>query len=108
LAHIKKEGESLRQVLATSGSRFYLKEEEDLVEGLDEFADENAVDMYLLATRDTHLTHQYLKPVYRKTEAYHLSIPILNIYQDKKNACAGNCDHCHTSNYIIAAHTVCI
>lgn len=95
LSQIKKEGAILHKLIKATGVRYFLKEEDDLVEGLDEFSEDNPVDLFIFATRDSHLVHQYLKTVYRKTQANHNTIPLLNLYQAKKKPCAGNCSYCH-------------
>ncbi|WP_205503366.1 universal stress protein [Rufibacter psychrotolerans] len=93
LAEIKKQGAELNWVLGSNGN-CHMLEEEDMMEGLQEYAEQYPVDLFLIATRDTHLTHQYLNQTYRKTDACHTSIPLLNLYQAKKKRCAGNCTHC--------------
>jgi nucleotide-binding universal stress UspA family protein len=94
LASIKKHGEALHDSLGGKDNSFYLVEEEDMMEGLQEYAANHPVDLFILATRDTHLTHQYLQPVYRKTQACQLSIPLLNLFQENKKPCAGSCAFC--------------
>jgi nucleotide-binding universal stress UspA family protein len=94
LAAIKKTGGTLNASLGGKDTPMYLVEEEDMTEGLQDYAANNPVDLFILATRDTHLTHQYLQPVYRKTQGCQLSIPLLNLFQENKKPCAGNCAFC--------------
>lgn len=94
LAAIKKQGAALNDCLGGQHSAFYLVEEEDMMEGLQDYAARHPVDVFILAARDTHLPHQYLQPVYRKTLACQLSIPLLNLFQENKKPCAGSCAFC--------------
>ncbi|MFB9862752.1 universal stress protein [Rufibacter immobilis] len=93
LVEIKKQGAELNWVLG-SNCNCHMLEEEDMMEGLQEYAEQYPVDLFLIATRDTHLTQQYLNQTYRKTDACQTSIPLLNLYQAKKKPCAGSCSHC--------------
>ncbi|KAA3437131.1 universal stress protein [Rufibacter hautae] len=93
LAEIKKQGAELNWVLGNQGA-CHMLEEEDIIEGLEEYTEKYAVDLFLISTRDTHVTHQYLHQVYRKTDACQNSIPLLNLYQAKNNPCARTCTHC--------------
>jgi hypothetical protein len=94
LAGIKKQGAELPAYLGERNAPYYLLEEEDMMEGLQDYADRHPADLFILATRDTHLTHQYLQPAYRKTQACQTSIPVLNLFQEKKKPCAGTCAFC--------------
>jgi Universal stress protein family len=93
LASIKKQGTALRACLGPD-TPFQLVEEEDMMEGLQDHAAKHPVDLFILATRDTHLTQQYLQPAYRKTQACQISLPLLNLFQEKKKPCAGSCAFC--------------
>lgn len=93
-AGIKKAGSSLQQNLGASATEFYLIEEEDLIEGMQDFAESHPADLFVLATRDTHLAEHYFQPVFRKTNACQTFIPVLNLYQEKQNPCAGSCEFC--------------
>lgn len=95
LAGIKREGVELHGKLEQFGAPYYLLEEEYMIEGLEEYAGRAPVDLFLIATRDTHLSHQYLQPNYRKTQACQTSIPLLNLFQAKQKPCAGDCAYCH-------------
>jgi nucleotide-binding universal stress UspA family protein len=92
-AEIKKRGAELSWVLGNYGN-CHLLEEEDLMEGLEEYAALYPADMFLVATLDTHLTNQYLHQVYRKTAACQTSIPLLNLYQARNKPCTRTCTHC--------------
>lgn len=94
LTAIKKQGVALEVALGSQEASFCLVEEEDMIEGLQDYAGRQPVDLFVAATRDTHLTHQYLHSVYRKTQSCQLCIPLLNLFQEKKNPCAGSCVFC--------------
>jgi hypothetical protein len=94
LAGISKQGAALQACLGQPDAPYYLLEEEDMMEGLQDYADRHPADLFLFATRDTHLAHQYLQAVYRKTQACQVHIPLLNLFQDKKKPCAGSCAFC--------------
>ncbi len=98
LAEIKKEGLRLQQKFGIVSCGFKLIEDEDLIEGLQDYAEKNPVDLFILGTRDSHLAHQYFLPVYRKTNTCQTEIPLLNLYQEKNKPCAGNCLHCRVSD----------
>lgn len=91
---IKKEGDLLHRLITPAGTPYFLKEEDDLVKGLDEFRHDNPMDLFVVATRDTYLAHEYLKSDYPKALACHQTVPLLNLYQAKKKSCAGNCSFC--------------
>lgn len=93
LAEIKKKGAELNWVLNDTGTS-HMREEEDMMEGLQEYAEQYPVDVFLIATQDTHLLHQYLHQAYRKTDACQTHVPLLTLYQAKKKPCAGSCSHC--------------
>lgn len=95
LAEIKKEGLLLREFFGKEISGSLLIEEEDMIEGLEDFALNYPVDLFLVATRDSHLAGQYFQPVYRKTNSCQTVIPLANLYQEKMKPCAGNCNFCH-------------
>ncbi|QMU26662.1 universal stress protein [Adhaeribacter radiodurans] len=97
LAQIKKEGEVLHRLLASTGLRYYLREEEDTVKGVYAFTTENPVDIILFATRDTHLAHKYFSSFNQKNLSPNATVPLLNLYQELKKACAGNCRLCQES-----------
>ncbi|QNF33647.1 universal stress protein [Adhaeribacter swui] len=91
---IKKEGDLLHRYITPAGTPYFLKEEENLVKGLDEFIQDNPIDLFVVATRDTYLANQYLKSDYSQYLACNHTIPLLNLYQAKKKSCAGNCSFC--------------
>jgi len=95
LAEIKKSGAELHWILKNTQAKYIFIEEEDMIEGLEDYAQHNPVDLFILATKDSHLTHHYFQPSYLKTQSCQTAIPLLNLYQEKKKACAGNCSFCH-------------
>jgi hypothetical protein len=70
-------------------------EEEDMMEGLNDFAEQHPVDLFLISTQDSHLVQQYFEPAYQKTQSCQTYVPLLNLYQQKTKPCAGSCAYCH-------------
>jgi K+-sensing histidine kinase KdpD len=99
-AHILHKGEELAAQLSCK-TRLHLIEEEDLLEGMNDFAEKHRADLFVLATQDTHLLQQYFQQNYRKTQAYHTRIPLLNLYQERHAPCSASCTFCHSD----APHT---
>lgn len=73
---------------------FRLLEEEDVLEGISEFAELAAADMLILATQDNFLMERLFSSNYMKTMAYHTRIPLLTYRQVKKKPCSGCCANC--------------
>ena len=71
-----------------------LLEEEDVLEGISEFAEIACADMLILATQDNFLMERLFSSNYMKTLAYHTRIPLLTFRQQKKKPCAGCCLNC--------------
>jgi hypothetical protein len=94
VAGFSKQGAVLQASLDDTSAPYHLVEEEDMMEGLQDYAGSHPADLFILATRDTHLAHHYLQPFYRKTQACQLSIPLLNLFQENKKPCAGSCAFC--------------
>ena len=94
VAGFSKQGAILQASLDETSAPYHLVEEEDMMEGLQDYADSHPADLFILATRDTHLARHYLQPFYRKTQACQLSIPLLNLFQENKKPCAGSCAFC--------------
>lgn len=73
---------------------FHLVEEEDMLEGISDFAEQKEADLLVLATQDDYLLqHLYAKP-YFKTMAYQTMVPLLRFYQQKTKPCSGACANC--------------
>jgi nucleotide-binding universal stress UspA family protein len=73
---------------------FHLVEEEDMLEGISDFAEQQEADLLVLATQDDYLLqHLYAKP-YFKTMAYQTVVPLLRFYQQKTKPCSGSCANC--------------
>ncbi|GAB2532127.1 universal stress protein [Rufibacter soli] len=94
LCQFQKTAASLKTQFPEAPMSVVFQEEEDLLEGLNDFAEVHAPDLFVMATRDTHLVHEYFSGHYRKTRAYHLNTPFLNLYQARITACSGSCLHC--------------
>lgn len=98
LAFLKQQAAQLKTQLSDVKVKFYLIEEDDLLEGLNDFAENNRADLFVLATRDTHLLQQYFQTTYHKTQAYHTKVPLLNLYQERHLPCSAGCGYCHSEN----------
>lgn len=73
---------------------FRLLEEEDVLEGISEFSEEESADMLILATQDNYLLERLFSTNYMKTMAFHTRIPLLTYRQFKKKPCSGCCANC--------------
>ena len=96
-AQILHKGEAMAAQLSCKTS-LHLIEEEDLLEGMNDFAEKHRADLFVLATQDTHLLQQYFQQTYRKTQAYHTRIPLLNLYQERNAPCSASCTFCHEAH----------
>ncbi|WP_197088630.1 universal stress protein [Rufibacter radiotolerans] len=94
LCQLQKKAARLKEQFPYAEMSAVFQEEEDLLEGLNDFAEGHSPDLFVMATRDTHLVHEYFSGHYRKTRAYHLNTPFLNLYQARITACSGSCLHC--------------
>ncbi|WP_242928819.1 universal stress protein [Pontibacter vulgaris] len=73
---------------------FKLLEEEDVLEGISDFAEAATADMLILATQDNFLMKRLFSSNYIKTMAYHTQYPLLTFRQLKKKPCSGCCENC--------------
>ncbi|MFC6999919.1 universal stress protein [Rufibacter roseus] len=99
---IKKLGAELNEAFNTAGS-LHVIGEEDMMEGLQDFAEVNPADVFVIATKDLHLTRHYLQDAYRKTGACQTKIPLLSLFQNKKKPCTGSCTYCKEVETVGAA-----
>lgn len=102
LSEIKRAGDALKFLLKENCTGFYLIEEEDLVEGMEDFTAKHPVDLFVLATPDSHLATHYFQPVYRKTNSCQTAVPVLNLFQQKQKPCTGSCQFCNDSAAVTA------
>ncbi|WP_181304058.1 universal stress protein [Rufibacter sp. XAAS-G3-1] len=100
LCQVQKAASSLQAQLTYPNTTIVCQEEEDLLEGLNDFSELYTPDLFVVATRDTHLLNEYFSGRYRKTSAYHLHTPLLNLYQARKTACSEGCIHCNTHKQV--------
>jgi nucleotide-binding universal stress UspA family protein len=84
----------LKKQLKGRRAELKLLEEEDVLEGISEFAEIATADMLILATQDNFLMERLFSSNYMKTMAYHTRIPLLTFRQQKKKPCAGCCVNC--------------
>lgn len=88
---------AMREVEALLNSKkvsVKLLEEEDVLEGISDFAEEEGADMLVLATQDAYLMQRLFSNAYVKTLAYHTQIPLLTFRQQKRKPCSGCCANC--------------
>lgn len=84
----------MRLLLPSKNISLKLLEEDDMLEGISEFAEQEQADMLLFATQDNYLMQHLFSKTYVKTHAYHTRIPLLNFWQQKHKPCSGNCTNC--------------
>lgn len=86
-----------------------LLEEEDMLEGISDFAEQEGADMLIMATQDNYLMQRLFSNAYVKTLAYHTQIPLLTYRQHKRKPCSGCCANCKSKlsqqQQLIAIHT---
>ena len=75
-------------------SQIRLLNEEDVLEGISDFAEQEDASMLVLATQDSYLTQRLFSNAYTKTLAYHTRIPLLLYRQLKRKPCSGCCTTC--------------
>ncbi|MDX5347839.1 MAG: universal stress protein [Hymenobacteraceae bacterium] len=102
LSPYKKSIAAIRKNLAYNNISFHVLEEDDVLEGISEFAEQNHADMLLMATQDAYLLQRLYAKDYAKTMAYHTRIPLLNFYQIKNNPCSGCCTNCVTKKQYLS------
>ncbi|TPE45898.1 universal stress protein [Pontibacter mangrovi] len=84
----------VEKLLNSSRVSCTLMEEEDVLEGISDYAEEAGADMLVLATQDSYLPQRLLGSAYLKTMAYHTQIPLLVFRQLKRKPCSGCCATC--------------
>lgn len=94
LAQYKVAMLALQKQLQGNNVCFKLLEEEDVLEGIGDFAELAAADMLVLATQDNYLMQRLFSSNYTKTMAYHTRIPLLSYRQQKNKPCSGCCTNC--------------
>lgn len=94
LSSMKAAMHEVEEQLKGKHVRFKLLEEEDMLEGVSDFAESEDADMLVLATRDSYLMQRLFSSAYVKTMAYHTRIPLLTFRQLKKKPCSGCCTNC--------------
>lgn len=97
LSSIKTAMQQVEEQLKGKNVCLKLLEEEDILEGISDFAEDMQADMLVLATRDNYLMQRLFSRAYVKTMAYHTQIPLLTFRQLKKKPCAGCCTNCRKS-----------
>ncbi|OKL41527.1 universal stress protein [Pontibacter flavimaris] len=82
--------------LNSSKVRVRMLEEEDVLEGISDFAEREGADMLIMATQDSYLMQRLFSNAYLKTMAYHTQIPLLTYRQHKRKPCSGCCANCRS------------
>lgn len=94
LAGYKAEMRTIENKLSGKNVSLKLLEEEDVLEGISDYAESSAASMLILATQDNFLLKRLFSSNYIKTMAYHTRYPILTFRQVKKKPCSGCCANC--------------
>jgi len=81
-------------ILAGFDVALKLLEEEDMLEGIGDFAEARTADMLVLATQDNYLMQRLFSNNYIKTMAYHTQVPLITFRQLKLKPCSGCCTNC--------------
>lgn len=88
--------QTLQYQLKGKNISFNFLEEEDVLEGISDYAEISAASMLILATQDSYLLKRLFSSNYIKTMAYHTRFPILTFRQLKKKPCSGQCANCQS------------
>ncbi|MDX5482969.1 MAG: universal stress protein [Hymenobacteraceae bacterium] len=94
LNNLKAGIREVEQQLKGANTTIKLLEEEDMLEGISDFAEREQANMLILATQDNHLMERLFSTNYVKTMAYHTQIPLLVFRQQKNKPCSGCCTNC--------------
>lgn len=94
LSSYKAAMRSIEKKLNGKSVTLRLLEEEDMLEGVSDYAEKSAASMLILATQDSFLLKRLFSSNYIKTMAYHTRYPILTFRQQKKKPCSGCCTNC--------------
>lgn len=97
LSSMKAAMHEVEEQLKGRNVRLKLLEEEDMLEGIGDFAEREDADMLVLATRDSYMMQRLFSKAYVKTMAYHTRIPLLTFRQLKQKPCSGCCTNCMKS-----------
>ncbi len=94
LCSLKAAMREVEKLLKGKEVKFKLLEEEDMLEGISDFAEQQNTDMLILATQDNHLMQRLFSNAYVKTMAYHTRVPLVTFRQLKQKPCSGCCTNC--------------
>ncbi|NDK56335.1 universal stress protein [Pontibacter fetidus] len=95
-AKIKMAMREVQLLLEGYDVTYKLLEEEDMLEGISDFAEQQEADLLILATQDNYLMQRLFSNTYVKTQAYHTQIPLVTFRQVKSKPCSGCCDNCRS------------
>ncbi|MBC5773520.1 universal stress protein [Pontibacter sp. KCTC 32443] len=93
-SRIKAAMREVQELLSAYTLSYKLLEEEDMLEGISDFAGHEEADMLILATQDNYLMERLFSNAYVKTMAYHTQIPLVTFRQLKTKPCSGCCANC--------------
>lgn len=94
LCTMKKAMLEVEKLFNSDKVQLRLLEEEDMPEGISDFAEQEGADMLMLATQDNYLMKRLYDRAYVKTMAYHTRVPLLTYRQQKLKPCSGSCANC--------------
>ena len=94
LAQYKKALNQLCVEVAYDKINFFLLEEDDKLEGINDFAEERQADLLVIATPDENLVNRLCSQKYLKTDAYHRHIPTIIYPEGNGIICSAHCPVC--------------
>ncbi|KAA5541164.1 universal stress protein [Adhaeribacter rhizoryzae] len=94
LAQYKKALSQLCVEVTYDKINFFLLEEDDKLEGINDFAEQREADLLVIATPDENLVKRLYSQKYLKTDAYHLHIPTIIYPEGNGIICSAHCPVC--------------
>ena len=94
LSQYKKALNQLCVEVAYNKINFYLLEEDDKLEGINDFAEQRETDLLVIAVPEGNLAERICSTKYLKTEAYHRHIPVIIYPEGNGIICSAHCPVC--------------
>ncbi|GEO04719.1 universal stress protein [Adhaeribacter aerolatus] len=94
LAQYKKALNQLCVEVTYDKIHFFLLEEDDKLEGINDFAEQREADLLVIATPDANLVNRLCSQKYLKTDAYHRHIPTIIYPESNGIICSAHCPVC--------------
>jgi nucleotide-binding universal stress UspA family protein len=94
LAQYKKALNRLCVEVAYDKINFFLLEEDDKLEGINDFAEQREADLLVIAAPDENLVNRLFSQKYLKTDAYHRHIPAIIYPEGNGINCSAHCPVC--------------